>query len=510
MANAVLVIDMLKGFLEEGCPLYCGAKARNIIPNVKKLLKEETKKGSKIFFICDSHLPDDAEFKMFPPHCIKGTSESEIIPGLVEFPGEIVLKTRYSAFYGTSLAGKLAKLKPDKLIVCGVCSDICVLHTVTDARNRDYPVEVPVDCIASFDEKAHEAALGHMEKVLGARLTHTVRTSKKAAPIFTPSEAVLSGETADIYFPRTLEILRREKMDPVVTAEVFGSRAGVLCGMKEALALLSSVLPVENREVWGLEEGETIAPKEVVMRIRAPYRSFGLYETALLGMFASGTGWATAARDCVEAARGVPVISFGARHVHPNIAGLMDYAAVIGGCVGCSSVLGAKLAGIKPSGTMPHALILIMGDTVKAALAFDKWMSPDVPRVVLVDTFKDEAEESLRVAAALGDRLGSVRLDTPEERGGVTVGLVKELRARLDMAGYNNVKIFVSGGFYPKRIAEFIESKAPVSGFGVGHYISGAEPNDFKLEVKEVEGKPIAKRGRIPGLVPSPRLKRIM
>ena len=154
--------------------------------------------------------------------------------------------------------------------------------------------------------------------------------------------------------------------------------------------------------------------------------------------------------------------------------------------------------------------MLIMGDTVKAALAFDKWMTKDVPRVVLVDTFKDEAEESLRVAEALGDRLESVRLDTPEERGRVTVGLVKEVRARLDMAGYKSVKIFVSGGFDPKRITEFVDSGASVSGFGVGHYISGAEPNDFKLELKEIEGKPVAKRGRIPGLVQSSRLKRIM
>ena len=56
------------------------------------------------------------------------------------------------------------------VIVCGVCTDICVLHTAADARNRDYPVEVPTDCVASYDPNAHEWALRHIEKVLGARL----------------------------------------------------------------------------------------------------------------------------------------------------------------------------------------------------------------------------------------------------------------------------------------------------------------------------------------------------
>ena len=78
-------------------------------------------------------------------------------------------------------------------------------------------------------------------------------------------------------------------------------------------------------------------PKEVVLRIRARYRAFGLYETALLGILAQSTGWATAARQCVDAAAPEPVVSFGARHVHPDITDNLDYAAIIGGCVGAST-----------------------------------------------------------------------------------------------------------------------------------------------------------------------------
>jgi nicotinamidase-related amidase len=170
MPNAVLVVDMLRGFAEEGHPLYCGASAREIIPRIEKLLERELEKGSSIFFIADSHAPNDLEFKIFPPHCIQGTSESEVIPELRRFQGKTIPKTRYSGFYGTRLAEELHKLAPEKIIVCGVCTDICVMHTVSDARNRDYAVEVPEDCVASFDSEAHKWALAHMDKVLGARL----------------------------------------------------------------------------------------------------------------------------------------------------------------------------------------------------------------------------------------------------------------------------------------------------------------------------------------------------
>ena len=170
MTNALLVVDMLRGFLEPGHNLYCGDEARRIIPNVQRLMERELEAGSKLFFICDNHDPDDLEFQMFPVHCVKGTQETEVIPELAGYPGEAVLKRRYSAFFDTDLEKRLAEIMPDKVIICGVCTDICVMHTAADARNRDYAVEVPADCVATFDPKAHEDALRHMEKILGAKV----------------------------------------------------------------------------------------------------------------------------------------------------------------------------------------------------------------------------------------------------------------------------------------------------------------------------------------------------
>jgi nicotinamidase-related amidase len=170
MANTILVVDMLKGFLEEGYPLYIGEECRRIIPHVRELLDREIAKGSSIIYICDNHTLDDLEFKMFPPHCIEGTPETEIIPELSGYIGEIMPKRRYSGFFDTPLEDRLKELNPDKLIICGVLTNICVLHTAADARNRDYNVEVPVDCVASPDSDAHRFALDHMEKVLGVIL----------------------------------------------------------------------------------------------------------------------------------------------------------------------------------------------------------------------------------------------------------------------------------------------------------------------------------------------------
>ena len=171
MSNVVLVVDMLVGFMEPGKNLYCGDEARQIIPNIQRLIESEQAAGSSIIFIADTHDPDDLEFEMFPVHCVRGTEECEVIPELADYVTATLQKRRYSAFYETDLAERLETLKPDKIILAGVCTDICVMHTTADARNRDYVVEVPTDCVASFDADAHRYALDHMDKILGAKLT---------------------------------------------------------------------------------------------------------------------------------------------------------------------------------------------------------------------------------------------------------------------------------------------------------------------------------------------------
>jgi nicotinate phosphoribosyltransferase len=318
-------------------------------------------------------------------------------------------------------------------------------------------------------------------------------------------EEITSGLTTDIYFVKTREILKGLEMeDTTVVAEIFGRRPGIFAGRAEATVLLAGL----GLEVWSLKEGTPFEGKEVVMRIHGRYSSFGIFETAILGILASSSGWATAAHNAKTAADGRSVLCFGARHLHPAVAPVMERAAIVGGADGASCILGAKLAGLEPSGTVPHALFLIVGDTLEAAEAYHSFMPPESVRSMLVDTFKDEVEESLRLAAAPTTGLESVRLDTPSERGGVTPGLIQELRAKLDLAGYEHIRIFVSGGLDPERIK--LLAAAGADAFGVGSYISGASAIDMTMDIKEVNGQAVAKRGRIPGLAKAPRLERIL
>jgi nicotinate phosphoribosyltransferase len=317
-------------------------------------------------------------------------------------------------------------------------------------------------------------------------------------------EEILQAHTTDIYFLRTRNILAHlGRLDTPVAADIFNRAGGVLCGVEE----VGNLLRDQDVEIYSLAEGECFEPGEVVMSIRGPYGAFGLYETTLLGMLASSSAWATAAARCKQAAGHKPLLCFGARHVHPAVAPVMERAAIIGGADGCSCILGAVLAGTTPTGTVPHAAIIITGDTLELAQAFDRVVEPDVTRLILVDTFKDEAEETLRVARALKQRLHGVRLDTPSERGGVTFDLVREVRCRLDLEGFEHVKIAVSGGVNPERIPGLIQAGADM--FGVGSYISDAKPLDMTMDIKEVDGKPIAKRGRLPGCAKNPRHKKI-
>lgn len=314
-------------------------------------------------------------------------------------------------------------------------------------------------------------------------------------------DEIINGATTDVYFVKTQEILEKSGLkDTIVTAEVFARREGILAGVPEVLGLFGD----SEVEIWSLQEGQAFSPKEVIMRIRGKYCDIGIYETPLLGIMASSSAWATAAKEAKDAAGKNLVLCFGARHVHPAVAPVMERAAIIGGADGASCILGAKLMGKEPSGTVPHAVFLIMGDSLKVAKAYHEFMPSGEPRTVLVDTFKDEAEETMRIAEALGPNLQGIRLDTPSERGGVTPDLIKEIRNRLDQKGFSHVKIFVSGGLSPERIS--LLKAAGADAFGVGSHISAASPIDMTMDIKEVAGRPVAKRGRIPGIIPNNRL----
>lgn len=169
--KALLVIDMLNDFIDKDGALSTGSAGEDIIEFIKSKIEEFRQKDYHIIYVCDNHERDDKEFDMFPPHCIATTGGSQIIKELdVRENDKIIMKRRYSAFYGTDLDLYLREKEVDEIYLVGVCTNICVLYTAADARNISYEVNIYKDGVASFDEEAHNFALKEAEVTLGCRI----------------------------------------------------------------------------------------------------------------------------------------------------------------------------------------------------------------------------------------------------------------------------------------------------------------------------------------------------
>ncbi len=262
---------------------------------------------------------------------------------------------------------------------------------------------------------------------------------------------ILAAEVADSYFHRTMEVLRYKGLENTpVHAEVAYKTSDpdawfVVAGMDEVATLLDGLGGVEVRAV---PEGEICHPHEPVLTLSGPYGAFAEHETAILGFLCQASGIATGAARCRLAAGGKPVVSFGARRMHPSAAPMIERAAYLGGCDLVAVDLATRRLGIPATGTLPHALILVIGSTAEAAKAFDEAMPPDVPR---------------------------------------------EVRWELDRHGYGHVKIFASGGID----VEYILHLNPVcDAYGVGGAIADAPMIDYSLDIVEVDGDDRSKRGK--------------
>ncbi|MEM0378696.1 MAG: nicotinate phosphoribosyltransferase [Thermosphaera sp.] len=315
-------------------------------------------------------------------------------------------------------------------------------------------------------------------------------------------EDLLNGIVTDIYFERTVKILRTKNLRKKVRMEFHsmslpgGYEWAVFTGLEEALKLLEGK-PVN---VYAMDEGTIFKAGEPLMIIEGYLDDFILFETALLGILRHYSSISTKAARLKRLAMDKTLLFFGLRAVHPALAPMVDRAAFIGGMDAVSGVASEKYLGLTPSGTMPHALIIAFGDQRKAWKAFDEVIEENIPRIMLVDTFYDERIEALMAAETLGKKLHGVRLDTPSSRRGNMRRIVEEVRWTLNLYGYSNVKIVVSGGIDEEEI---IELRNIVDAFGIGTSVSFPQSIDISADIVEVyeNGRwlPLAKRGKLPG-----------
>src|SRR5215212_9329280 len=341
-----------------------------------------------------------------------------------------------------------------------------------------------------------KGAILHVEGVDGARSGGDGNAGGDPLRFNTASEEeIRSAEVADVYFHRTMEVLRARGLENTpVQLEVAYKTSDedawfVVAGLDEVAALLEGV-EVEARAV---PEGTICHPNEPVLTLSGPYGAFAEHETAILGFLCEASGVATGAARCKMAAGERTLISFGARRMHPSITPMIERAAYLGGCDGVAVELAAERLGISATGTIPHALVLILGSTAEAARAFDEVIAKDVPRTVLIDTFDDEKFGALLAARAIPDSIYAVRFDTPGNRRGNFRDLIQETRWELDRNGFEHVKIFASGGI---DVESILHLNPVCDAYGVGGSIADAPMIDYSLDIVEVDGEDRSKRGK--------------
>ena len=356
-----------------------------------------------------------------------------------------------------------------------------------------------------------------------------ITTKQRLAPdVFDlPVEKMRAGWYTDAYFNHARATLLADGRHPRVVMQAFQKKHAYLGGMDEAIAILKLCADRwDELVVHALYDGDQIAPYEPIVTIEGDYTAFAHLETPVLGTLARRTLITTNVVRTLEVANGKPLIFMPARHDHHRVQTGDGYAAyvagqIVGTPIGVTTDEQASWWGGRGIGTVPHALIAAYGgDTVLAAQRFADWAPPDMNVTVLVDFQNDSVHEALAVAEALGPRLWGVRLDTSEalvdrslwdELGdfaptGVNPRLVWKVRTALDDAGFDHVRIVVSGGFTAEKIARFEQLGVPVDAYGVGSsLIRGA--NDVTADIVVVDGHPSAKAGR--RYRDNPRLERV-
>lgn len=177
--KALIVVDYTYDFVATDGKLTCGAPGQAIEGKITSLIEEFVQANDVVVFANDLHFENDEyhpEYKLFPPHNIKGTAGRELYGSVKDvfekYQSQVIAfdKTRYSAFAGTNLDILLSERKIEEIFIVGVCTDICVLHTAVDAYNLGYNITVPADGVASFNEVGHKWALSHFESCLGAKI----------------------------------------------------------------------------------------------------------------------------------------------------------------------------------------------------------------------------------------------------------------------------------------------------------------------------------------------------
>ena len=175
-AAALLIVDMISGWDFPGAaPLL--AQAVRTAPRIASLSERCRRRGLPVIYVNDNRGQWRSDFPRLVRDAMSMGGDGERIARLLEpAPDDyFVLKPKHSAFFGTPLELLLQHLDVRRLIVSGVSADQCVLHTVADARMRDFDVQVPADCVATPTTARNRRAIQYFREVMGVSTAESGR-----------------------------------------------------------------------------------------------------------------------------------------------------------------------------------------------------------------------------------------------------------------------------------------------------------------------------------------------
>lgn len=162
--TALLVVDMVNGFVNEG-PL-ASPRVAAIAPRITEITKRFQELNTEIIMLADQHTETSPEFKSYPPHCIGGTRECQVIDSLTHFRHRLIPKGSTNGFMEQEFQ-RVLLMNPQLItfVVVGDCTDICIeqlaktIKAYFTATNKEVRVIVPMDAVATFDLGLHNGDL---------------------------------------------------------------------------------------------------------------------------------------------------------------------------------------------------------------------------------------------------------------------------------------------------------------------------------------------------------------
>lgn len=163
LESLLIVVDMVNGFVKNG--VMSDKSINEITPKIKLLVEQALTENEGVAFIKDTHYEDSTEFKKFPPHCIKGSGEEELIDELKPYETDSLVyeKNSTSTMYAPEFISDIDKMKKlREIIITGCCTDICVMNLAIplvnyfDQNNRNINVSVIENAVETYDAPIHQ------------------------------------------------------------------------------------------------------------------------------------------------------------------------------------------------------------------------------------------------------------------------------------------------------------------------------------------------------------------